>query len=149
MGSLEEVGISMEWWKLREKRPSSVWGGKESYRFTKMVREASEVRAFQRFKGGSLRKAGTLARVSVISAGRGPRIWANRRPCHQRRLERGRLRQVKQLRHGWKAQVGDFGFPQWVRTTAPSDTGFKRATDTLTVTKERREWGRDKLGVWD
>lgn len=76
-----------------------------------MVREASEVRAFQRFKGGSLGKAGTLARVSVISAGRGPRIWANR-PCHQRRLERGRLRQVKQLRHGWKAQVGDFGSPQ-------------------------------------
>lgn len=58
-----------------------MWGGKESYRFTKIVREASEVRACQRFKGGSLGKAGTLARISAISVGRGLRIWANRRPC--------------------------------------------------------------------
>ena len=67
--------------KRREKRPSSVWGGNESYRFTNIVKEASEVRACQRLKGGSLGKAGTLARISVISAGRDPRIWANRRPC--------------------------------------------------------------------
>lgn len=92
-----------------------MWGGKESYRFTKMVREASEARAFQRLKGGSLGKAGTLARVSVISTGRGPRIWANRRPRHQRRLERGKLRQVKQqgmdgrLRWGILALLGESG----------------------------------------
>lgn len=50
--------------------------------------------------------------------------------------------------HGRGAQLGDSGFTQWVRTTAPSETGFKRCSDTLTVTREEREWGRDTWGVW-